>query len=264
MQVLDGAYGTLLQGHLHGDETVDDLCLRAPTLVVDAHRAYLEAGATWLGTNAFLAHLRGSRRRRDDLQRAALACAREAVSITDVADVQVAATIGPAGPEPRDFWADLELLLDAGMGAVQCETLTDRRGADALLAAWGDVARGVEDVELRLGCSVSPSRGADAWQWVVELAADAPIEVRLGLNCCEGPEGLRDVLASLCERRGEAWAMPSAGLPAPDAHGRPVWPLADPHRWADAVARLVADLPVHAAGGCCGTTPESIAALATP
>lgn len=260
MRIHDGAYGTLLARELRGDETVDDLCLRAPSIVVDAHRAYLDAGADALQTNAFLAHLRSSERRRAELQRAALACAREAAAAAD-RPVLVLATIGPAGAEPRDFWRDLELVLEAEAPGVLCETVTSRAIADAFLAAWDDVARGVRGVEVMLGCSVAPSRGREAARWVQELAADAPAEVSLGLNCCEGPLGLRPVLDQLCELRESAWAMPSAGLPTEEPGAPPRWPLERAQDWADAVTELVDGLPVTAVGGCCGTTPDAIAAL---
>ena len=258
MRIHDGAYGTLLGDQTRGDETVDDLCLRAPARVVDAHRAYIEAGAQAIQTNAFLAHLRTSDRRRRELQLAALGCAREAVGDRDVL---VVATVGPAGDEPSGYWRDLELLLEHEVRAVLCETITTRATADAFLAAWADVARGVDDVELLVGCSIAPSRGAGAAAWVVELASDAPDQVELGLNCCEGVSGMRPVLEQILERRGRAWAMPSAGLPVEDGAGQSVWPLQEPGRWADAVASELGELGLSAIGGCCGTSPGSIAAL---
>lgn len=262
MRIHDGAYGTLLASHLHGGETVDDLCIRAPGVVVDAHRAYLDAGARAIQTNAFLAHLRGSARRRRDLQHAALACALEAAAASGE-EVLVIATIGPAGSEPRDYWRDLEAVLDDDVAAVLCETVTERAVADAFLAAWAEVAGGVSGVDVLLGCSISPGRGSDASRWVLELAQEAPAGVQLGLNCCEGPEGLRPMLEALAEVRETAWVMPSAGLPNEGAGGEPSWPFADPARWTHAVRELVDGLPVAAIGGCCGTTPASIGALAS-
>ena len=260
MRIHDGAYGTLLQQHLHGDETVDDLCVRAPQLVVDAHRAYLDAGASVLQTNAFLAHLRGSDQRRGRLRRAALDCAREAAAAAPVASPLVLATIGPVGDRPRDFWEPIEQALDAEARGVLCETVTTRAIADAFCSAWSDVAAGVVDVELLLGCSIDPVR-AEASRWVVELAGDAPDELQLGLNCCEGPVGIGAVLAAIAERRGTTWAMPSAGLPTGSP---PTWPWADPRRWAEQVASEVEGLPIAGLGGCCGTNPDHVAALEVP
>ncbi len=252
MRIHDGAYGTLLQHHLHGDETVDDLCVRAPTLVIAAHRAYLDAGAEAIQTNTFLAHLRGSSRRRRKIRRAAVECAREAAR-----DALVLATIGPAGDRPRDYWEAIEHALDDDVRAVVCETHTSRASAEAFIAAWNDVASGVRDVETLLGCSVDPLDDNGS-RWVADLATDAPESILLGLNCCIGPNGMRDLLETICEQRGTAYAMPSAGLPIGDP---PQWPLADPSRWAESVREQVDDLPIAALGGCCGTTPDSIAAL---
>ncbi len=269
MRIHDGAYGTLLGSHLHGDETVDDLCLRAPQLVVDAHRAYLEAGAGAIQTNAFLVHLRGSERRRRELRTAALACAREAAATADVEEGAplVVATIGPdGGGEERAFWEPIEQALDAEARAVLCETVTDAKTARAFAAAWREVAAGVRDVEVLLGCSVSPSAGAEACRWTTELAGELDDAIQLGLNCCEGPLGLRPVLEAIAEERGTTWAMPSAGLPVAGGPGEePVrWPFAAPADWVEATLEAIDDLPVAALGGCCGTSPDTIAALRSP
>jgi methionine synthase I (cobalamin-dependent) len=253
----DGAYGTLLTRHLHGDETVDDLCVRAPQLVVDAHRAYLDAGSTAIQTNAFLAHLRGSDRRRAELRHAALDCARTAAAAS-ADQVLVLATIGPAGDEPRDFWESIEQALEAGVEGVLCETITSRSVADAFLEAWRDVAAGVPGVELMLGCSTVANAHPG---WIVELASSAPEEVLLGLNCCEGPVGLRGILEAIVELRGTTWAMPSAGTPAEEPGAPSRWPFEEPSRWVEALLREVDGVPVAALGGCCGTTPSHVSLL---
>jgi homocysteine S-methyltransferase len=262
MRIHDGAYGTLLEQHLHGDETVDDLSLRLPSVVVDAHRAYLEAGAQAIQTNAFLVHLRGSSRRRRELRHAALACAREAAATASIDhEVLVVATIGPDGVDARGFWEPIEQALEADVRALLCETVTDARTARAFEAAWREVGAGVQGVEVLLGCSVAPSRGPEACRWVVDLAGDLDGSIALGLNCCEGPTGLRPVLDDLAERRGSVWAMPSAGLPTVTPGAPTTWPFEDPERWAEATLEAIDDLPVAALGGCCGTAPRSIAAL---
>ncbi|MCW2921772.1 MAG: homocysteine S-methyltransferase [Thermoleophilia bacterium] len=262
MRIHDGAYGTLLAAHLHGDETVDDLCLRAPNLVVDAHRAYLDAGAGAIQTNAFLAHLRGSDRRRRELRHGALACAREAVGSAGGDDAPIVfATIGPDRDDARAFWEPIEQALEEDVRGVLCETVTDVGTARAFAAAWAEVGAGVRGVDVLLGCSVAPSRGPDACRWVLDLASELPDELSLGLNCCEGPDGLRDVLEAIAEQRERVWAMPSAGIPRIEPGAPPVWPHASATDWAGAVLEQVEDLPVHALGGCCGTSPDFVGAL---
>lgn len=262
MRVHDGAYGTLLGSHLHGDETVDDLCVRAPNIVVDAHRAYVESGANAIQTNSFLAHLRGSDRRRRELRHAALSCAREAAAAgSGHGNVTVFATIGPVGSGAREFWEPIEQALDAGVAGVLCETVTDAATALAFAAAWTEVGAGVRGVEVMLGLSAAPSGGVVANAWVAEVAADVPEEVQLGLNCCEGPAGLRPLLEDIAELRAHVWTMPSAGVPAAETATGPVWPFADAGSWSAAVFEAIDDLPVDAVGGCCGTSPDFIAAL---
>ncbi len=266
MRIHDGAYGTLLAAHLHGDETVDDLCLRAPNLVVDAHRAYLEAGAGAIQTNSFLAHLRGSDRRRRELRHAALACAREAAGSAGRGDGDAPVgfvTIGPGSDDPRAVWEPIEQALDADALGLLCETVTDARTARAFAAAWAEVGAGVRGVEVLLGCSVSPSLGRDACAWVVDLATELADDVLLGLNCCEGPVGIRGVLEDIAERRDRVWAMPSAGIPRAEEGEPPVWPFEQPADWAGAVLEAIDDLPLHAIGGCCGTTPSFVGSLAS-
>lgn len=259
MRIYDGAYGTLLAHHQQGDETADDLCLRRPSVVAAAHAAYLDAGADAVQTNSFLVHLRGSAHRRRELRRAALHCTHEAVAGAG-RDALVVATIGPAGDAARDFWEGIEQFLELDVRAVLCETVTARSIADAFLEAWADVAAGVRGVELLLGCSVDPA-DTGAARWVVELASEAPADVRLGLNCCGGPGGMRPLLEAVVERRGSAWAMPSAGLPTTQPGSPARWPLESPAEWAEAALEQVAGLPITALGGCCGTTPDHVAAV---
>lgn len=260
MRIHDGAYGTLLQHHLHGDETVDDLVLRRPDLVRDSHRAYLDSGARAIQTNTFLVHLRGSARRRRALREAALACARDAAELAGLTEpVEVFATIGPAGDRPRDHWEAIEQVLESGVRTIQFETVTTGAAAAAIIDAWSEVAAGVDDAEVLLGCSVDPR----APTWVDAISAAAPPTFVVGVNCCEGPVGIRGALEAIIAERGTAWAMPSAGLPSAPAAAEG-YPFADPARWAAAVAAEVDGLELHALGGCCGTSPDSIAALDLP
>lgn len=252
MRIHDGAMGTRLLDQLAGDETVDDLCVRAPQLVRAVHASYLEAGADVIQTNSFLVWMRDSTRRRRMLIEASLDCARQAVADSARA-VDIAGTLGPAGDDPRAYWRDIEAWLERDVRLLRVETVVSRAVADAVLAAWRDVARGVDDACLLLGCTVAPSAGPDAVRWVSELASDVPGDIRLGLNCCEGPDGLRGPLEALVEARGEdaVWVDPSAGVGAHVA----------PRAWADAMRQLAEGLPLLAIGGCCGTTPDGIAYL---
>ena len=253
MQLHDGAMGTMLAAHLRGGETVDDLCVRAPELVRAVHADYVTAGADVIQTNSFLVGLRDSTRRRRLLLDAAMDCGRSAIESSGRAqEVELAGTIGPHGSEPRAYWDELEYWLEHGLTRVRVETVGAATTADAVTQAWNDVARG-SDAQLLLGCTVSPGAGYDACRWVAEVAASAPTNVGLGLNCCEGPAGLRSILELIVEERGPdtIWVDPSAGLPPHQSAGE----------WAERMAELIDGIPLRAVGGCCGTTPQHIADL---
>lgn len=258
----DGAYGTLLAPRLLGGEVVDELCVREPDAVIDAHRSYLEAGAGCIQSNSFLAW-RFRERRRRDIYAAALECARSAAAASAGSrgePVRVRATVGPAGREPRAFYRDIEQLLDAGVDELLCETVTEAPIAAAFLRAWYEVVAGAR-ARATLSFSVSPSRGARSWQWIGKLAV--PAGVAVGLNCCEGPAGLRAPLELLADTPAGERGMrvgPSAGLPVMRTGQPPMYPLS-PDEWADAVAALVDGLSVDVVDGCCGTTPGFITGL---
>jgi methionine synthase I (cobalamin-dependent) len=259
--VADGAYGTLLHAHVRTRELVDVLNLREPERVIAAHLDYLTAGARRIQTNTFLAFTRPGRERRD-LYRGGIDCALEAGSSFGGNDpVAIAATIGPASREARHFWPDIECVLDhGGADLVLCETVTELPQALAFLEAWHDVAQGV-DTRAALTVSVDPGAAEDdgmpRWAWLAKVR-DVGDDVSVGVNCCTGPEpALREVVQRLAEREVPITVQPSAGLPRDDGS----YPWADPEAWAEAVAALVADLPVGTVGGCCGTTPAHVEAL---
>lgn len=247
----DGAYGTLLAPYAVDGENVDALCRLDPNKVVWAHRAYIEAGATCIQTNSFLAYQLSNSRRRNQY-RAALDCAREAQSASNQS-ITVHATVGPAGSEPRNFYRDIEQLLDDGVAGIRCETVTDVETANAFVQAWKEVAVGVPSMAI-LTVSVSPSRGVDSWRWIISIPEAT--NLALGLNCCEGLAGLREPLELLCEREPKPWLLPSAGIP-----GTSTDRAQHPEHWADEFSRILEGISPAALGGCCGTTPDHIAAL---
>jgi methionine synthase I (cobalamin-dependent) len=255
----DGAYGTLLARHLRPGEVADQLCTRQPDRVVDAHRAYLEVGSRELHTVSFMAFTLPAARRRQAYVDA-LECARAAVGsvggVVGRSQVHVVATMGPAGLEPRALWADIELLLERDVTDIACLTVHRPDAARAFVRAFSEVADGTQS-RATLGLTVAPSRGPDSWRWVRSL--EFPSNVTPALNCCEGPAGLRPVLEHLADQAPAVRLAPSAGLPEPGVVPR--WPC-EPEPWAQAVVELAAGLPMASVGGCCGTTPDHIEALA--
>src|SRR5208283_5783894 len=84
----------------------------------------------------------------------------------------------------------------------------------------------------------------------------------IGLNCSTGPEDMRDAIRFLGEFCSLPVAcIPNAGLPLQGPAGETIFPE-QPDPLADALAEFVERYGVGIVGGCCGTTPEHIAAIA--
>jgi methionine synthase I (cobalamin-dependent) len=133
---------------------------------------------------------------------------------------------------------------------------------EAVTTALGDVARGVPQLGVRLGCSID-QRDAAARQWLLDVAKGVPEQIQFGVNCAAGPADMVEVLRGLVEIRGAAWWAPSAGEPVGDP---PSWPYDSGNEWASIVAQQIGAVNATEAqqivvGGCCGTTPKHIAAL---
>jgi len=306
--VLDGAMGTLLQGHgfseadfrgarfadhprdLRGDN--DLLCLTQPAAVRAAHAAYLAAGADIVTTSSFTA----TRIAQADyglppgvvreMNVAAARLARGAADDVEGADPSrpryVAGSLGPTNrtasispdvddPAARNVsWEELEEayreaasgLLEGGADILLVETVFDTLNAKAAIFA----VRGLEEeigVHLPLvisGTIVDASGRTLSGQtveafWHSVRHADP---VFVGLNCALGPAQLRehlDVLGRIADRPVSAY--PNAGLPN-DLGGYDE----SPEAMAAAMREWAEHGLVNVAGGCCGTTPAHVAAIA--
>ncbi len=83
----------------------------------------------------------------------------------------------------------------------------------------------------------------------------------IGLNCSTGPEHMREPIRYLTENASRPVScIPNAGLPINTGTGDAVYPL-EPEPMAQMLAEFVSDFGVRVTGGCCGTTPEHLAAI---
>src|SRR6202012_6042657 len=84
----------------------------------------------------------------------------------------------------------------------------------------------------------------------------------IGLNCSTGPEDMRDAVRFLGEFSSvPVHCIPNAGLPQQGPNGETIFPE-EPGPLADVLGSFVERYGVSVVGGCCGTTPEHIAAIA--
>jgi homocysteine S-methyltransferase len=254
--------------------SLDELVLSRPEVVGAVHREYIAAGADIIETNSFTAgrhHLAplGLADRTGQINRRAAQLAREAREVSGV-DVLVAGSIGPVssplhgpGHVSPSVAADsvteqLESLLEGGIDLVQLETASD---LEHLLASV-EAARALSDLpvvaSLTFGEDLTAADGTDPLT-AVEALNKAGVDA-IGVNCGSGPLAAIDALAQMAHAAGGTplLIMPNAGLSG-RVGGRFVW-AAEASYFADEVPAFLG-AGARLIGGCCGTTPEHIAAM---
>jgi 5-methyltetrahydrofolate--homocysteine methyltransferase len=287
--IADGAMGTMLQGV---DLTLDDfaglegcneiLNATRPDVVRGIHRAYFEAGADAVETNTFGANLPnlgdyGIADRIRELSERGAALAREAADEVATADRPryVLGSIGPGTKLPtlgherfatlRDAYTETGRgLLAGGADAFLVETCQDLlqvkaavHGVQRAMAAEGRRIPIITSVTVETtGTMLLGSEIGAA------LTALEPLGIDLiGLNCATGPAEMSEHLRTLSKQaRVPLSVMPNAGLPVLGPNGAE-YPLSA-EELAEALSTFVRDYGLRLVGGCCGTTPAHVRAVA--
>jgi 5-methyltetrahydrofolate--homocysteine methyltransferase len=264
----DGATGTLLQQAglpVGGNPSL--LCLTHPGQIERLHASYLGAGSHIVMTNTFSAgalKLKGTGHTVDEVILAAVGCAKRAAA---PCNGLVGLDIGPLGEliEPLGtlpFARAVELFAEqiragakAGVDLIAIETMMDVYEAKAAVLAAKENCRLPVMVTMTFEEGGRTFTGCDIPTMALTLGglgADV-----IGINCSVGPRQLVEMVAELRRwTRLPIAAKPNAGLP--DAAGG--YDLTC-DEFARAMVQLV-ECGASVVGGCCGTTPESIAALA--
>jgi 5-methyltetrahydrofolate--homocysteine methyltransferase len=286
--VLDGAMGSILHSKLtvadyggaHLENCTDNVCRTRPDLISEIHRAYLDAGAEIIETNSFNGHPIslsefGIEANTDEINRAAARIAREAVNAywSDAKPRFVAGSIGPTTrsitvtrnvtfPELRSgFRQQSKALIEGGADLLLLETSQDTRNVKAALL-------GIEDAERELGFEVpvmvsgtiepmgTMLAGQTADTFYVSIAHRNLLSI--GLNCATGPEFMTDHIRSLHEMASTRISCyPNAGIPNEELKY-----LETPQSLAAQLEKFVDHGWLNMIGGCCGTTPAHIEAIA--
>jgi homocysteine S-methyltransferase len=274
--VCDGAMGTMLHaGGVSLDRSLPELNVSHPHLVRSIHRAYIAAGADIIETNTFGAsRLRlaryGLAAQAAQLNRAGARVAREGRDQASASGLLISGSVSPATPaglghrvSSRDlreaFREQIEALYEGGVDLLLFET-------------FGSLAELVEAIGVAQTLGSLP---IVAQMTFVEdgrtLGGDSPEEVAttltklgvtaVGANCTLGPQGLLDVLAELARWTSlPLAAQPNAGPPTL-TEGRFLYTASDPAYFGRQARRFV-ELGASLVGGCCGTTPAHIEAVA--
>jgi len=269
---LDGGMGTLLQAQgLGAGEYPERWNLTHPDAVTAIHRAYYEAGSHVVSTNTFGANL--LKFDSDELEAIVAAAVDNARTAQRTAAVEhptfVALDIGPTGRLLKPlgdlnfeeavevFAATVRLGVKYGVDAILIETMNDAYETKAAVLAAkenSDLPVLVSNAYGEDGKLMTGATPAAMVALLEGLGVDA-----LGANCSLGPAQLRGVVTELLNAASVPVILkPNAGLPRVE-DGHTVYDV-DAAEFAAQVTELIAD-GVRIVGGCCGTTPEYIAAL---
>ncbi|MFA9444058.1 homocysteine S-methyltransferase family protein [Egicoccus sp. AB-alg6-2] len=299
--VFDGAMGTMLQNaelsaQDFGSEDLDgcnEVLVRSrPDVVAEVHRSFLAVGVDAVQTNTFggapwVLDEYGLGAEAEDLNRRAAALARQVADDFATSDRPrwVVGAIGPGtraptlslGKDPattKDFIdvpamedgyrRQVRGLLDGGTDVLLVETSFDLLQIKAAVAACNDVfvERG-ERVPLMVQFTVEKDINTMllGTEPLAAIAALDPLAIDvLGMNCATGPDDMREHVRTLARHsRLPISVIPNAGIPYLE-DGRTIYPL-DPAGLAAAQREFVQEFGVNVVGGCCGTTPEHLAAV---
>lgn len=267
----DGGMGTMLQARgLPAGVSPEVWCLSNPDVLKGIHLDYARAGANVLTTNTF----GGTRFKMPaDLDIAefnkAMANAARRAAEEASGDVFVAGSVGPTGhflkplgdlsfQEMVDGYKEQILgLVAGGVDLILMETHFDIAELRAAIVAAREVC------SLPVGASMTFENGVSLTGTSPEVFVETVMNMGVDLvatNCSAGPEQMVPVVEQMLATASvPVLVMPNAGLPELDAGGNTVFRL-DPVSFATQTKRF-AELGVRCMGGCCGTTPDHIAAL---
>lgn len=271
----------------------DHLVITRPDVIEEIHNLYLEAGADVVETNTFGA----SRLKLEEYglntvaehNRDAAALARKSADKYSTPDNPRFAfgSIGPTGMLPSSddealsainydqlraiFSEQAYHLIEGGVHGLLIETSQDilevkaavagcieareRAAGDGHIGEAGDV---VLQVQVTLDSNGRMLLGTDI---KAALAILEPLAVDvIGLNCSTGPQEMRESVRYLLENSSKPISViPNAGMPM-NVDGNAVYNMS-PQEFADQLFSFIKEFGLHVTGGCCGTSPEHIAAL---
>jgi 5-methyltetrahydrofolate--homocysteine methyltransferase len=285
--VFDGATGTNLQLRNLGPDDFGGPALEGcnevlvdtrPDVVADLHRSFFDVGCDVVETNSFgslpwvLAEYGLADRTRELAAKAArIACE---VAGPDRGERWVAGSLGPgtkiaslgqiAFTDQRDGYELAATgLLEGGVDLLVVETVQDLLQAKAAIIgcrrAMAACGRQVPiQVQVTIETTGRMLMGTEIGAALTTVEALSPDII--GLNCATGPAEMSEHLRYLSQRATTPISvLPNAGLPSV-VDGQMHYDLT-PAQLAEHHARFVAEYGVSVVGGCCGTTPDHIAAV---
>src|SRR5690349_4473220 len=289
--VFDGGMGATLEqfeltqadyGGLEG-KCHESLVLNRPDVIEGVHRSMLDAGADVVETDSF----QGSRLKLEEggLGEHTMEINTKAAEIARKAagpDRFVAGSIGPTGFLPASddptlgdisfrklvevFTEQAHGLVDGGVDLIIIETAQDILEVKAAIFGAREAFKlAGRAVPIQTSVSLLPQGGkmllGTDIQAVLTTLSALDVDV-IGLNCSTGPEDMRDAIRFLGEHSPlPVHCIPNAGLPIQGPDGETIFPE-EPEPLAATLGEFVDRYGLQIVGGCCGTTPEHIRAIA--
>jgi methionine synthase / methylenetetrahydrofolate reductase(NADPH) len=272
--ISDGAMGSMLHDMVGTVRCFDELNALEPEAVFRVHQAYIDAGTQIIETNTF-----GANRFKlsalglgDEVQRLnsrGVKIAREAREAAS-REVLIAGSIGPLGigvqarhPEPEQILAIFHeqalALEERGVDLFILETFSYIEELSLAI----DAIRSFSGLPIvaQLTYSEEGTIYGDVRPFVAAaMLKEKNVQV-IGANCTLGPQSLLPILRELANTGDiRVSGMPNAGFPKREGD-RIVYPKSSPEYFAQ-FARDAAEVGVRILGGCCGTTPAHIRAMA--
>lgn len=281
--ILDGAMGTMLQRKgLQGNS--ESFNLTNPETIGEIHNEYIEAGADIITANSFSANSISQSEynlseKAGQMAEAAARIARKAVGEAP-RKVWVAGSVGPTSkslslaqnindpvfrPYSFDEMAEaferqIRGLINGGVDLLLFETCFDALNTKATLYALGHIPE-AKDIPVMISASMSDKSGRTLTGQTMEAfyrSIQHCNPLSFGLNCSLGAEEMIPLIAEVASFATCAVSCyPNAGLPNEMGEYDE-----SPSQMAESVRKMALAGSVNIVGGCCGTTPEHIKAVA--
>ena len=281
--ILDGAMGTMLQRKgLQGNS--ESFNLTNPETIGEIHNEYIEAGADIITANSFSANSisQSEYNLSEKAGQMAEAAARIARKAADEAPrkIWVAGSVGPTSkslslaqnindpifrPYSFDGMAEaferqIRGLINGGVDLLLFETCFDALNTKAALYALGHIPE-AKDIPVMISASMSDKSGRTLTGQTMEAfyrSIQHCNPLSFGLNCSLGAEEMIPLIAEVASFAACAVSCyPNAGLPNEMGEYDEA-----PSQMAESVRKMALAGSVNIVGGCCGTTPEHIKAVA--
>lgn len=281
--ILDGAMGTMLQRKgLQGNS--ESFNLTNPETIGEIHNEYIEAGADIITANSFSANSisQSEYNLSEKAGQMAEAAARIACKAADEAPrkIWVAGSVGPTSkslslaqnindpifrPYSFDgmaeaFEVQIRGLVKGGVDLLLFETCFDALNTKAALYALGHIPE-ASDIPIMISASMSDRSGRTLTGQTMEAfyrSVQHCSPLSFGLNCSLGAEEMIPLIAEVASFATCAVSCyPNAGLPNEMGEYDET-----PSQMAESVRKMALAGSVNIVGGCCGTTPEHIKAVA--